>query len=117
MIFEKHFQAYNFLAEAKHLKNIFYTLVKNLRSHNFQIFTEIFLEFFSEFFSEMCSFVGRIKGLKPTISKNREKSCFLYIEEISYNNFFSCKTEKNLHRFFGAASRQGFCKFFIKTQF
>jgi hypothetical protein len=54
-----------------------------------------------------------IPGLNPTISKNREKSCFLYIQEIFNSQIFSVKQKKNLHRFFGAASWQEFCNLFL----
>jgi hypothetical protein len=39
-------------------------------------------------------------GLNPTISKNREKSCFLYIQRNFKQANFSCKTEKNSAQIF-----------------
>jgi hypothetical protein len=54
-------------------------------------------------------------GLIPTISKNREKkSSFLFTQEISHRQVFPVKQKKILHRFFDAASWQGFCNFFCK---
>jgi hypothetical protein len=57
-----------------------------------------------------------IQGLILSSVKTEKNSVFCIYREISNRQIFLVKQEKILHRFFGAASWQEFCKFFIETQ-
>ena len=92
------------------LQNCFICTQLEISEHifrNLKICTEI-REFFCIFW-----LVGLSPGLNLTISKNREKFCFLCMQKISYRQIFPVKQKNFLHRFFGAASWQDFCNFFL----
>jgi hypothetical protein len=56
------------------------------------------------------------QGLILPSAKKKRKILFSVYTGNSKQTKFSCKQKKILHRFFGAASWQDFCKFFIETQ-
>jgi hypothetical protein len=64
--------------------------------------------------SAFMSWLWYLTSLCPTIRKNREKSCFLYTQEISHRQIFLVKLKKISAHIFIAVSWQDFCNFYCK---